>query len=81
LGELSPNPVTNQSEFPLILTETAPVTIEVFDVLGNVCTRSENTLEVGTHVLSVFMNDKAAGVYFLRVSVGSEHKISQFIKI
>lgn len=81
LGELSPNPVTNQSEFPLILTETAPVTVEVFDVLGNLCKRSENTLEVGTHVLSVFMNDKAAGVYFLRVSVGAEYKISQFIKI
>jgi hypothetical protein len=81
LGQLSPNPVTNQSDFPLILTEKTPVTVEVFDVLGNLCTRSENTLEAGTHILSVLMNDKAAGVYFLRVSVGSEHKISQFIKI
>jgi hypothetical protein len=81
LGELSPNPVTNQSDFPLILTEKTPVTVEVIDVLGNLCTRSENTLEAGTHVLSVLMNDKAAGIYFLRVRVGSEHKILQFIKI
>ena len=81
LGALSPNPVTNQSDFPLILTEKTPVTVEVFDVLGNLCTRSENTLEAGTHILSVLMNDKAAGVYFLRVRVGSEHKILQFIKI
>jgi hypothetical protein len=81
LGELSPNPVTNQSDFPLILTEKTPVTVEVIDVLGNLCTRSENTLEAGTHILSVLMNDKAAGIYFLRVRVGSEHKILQFIKI
>ena len=81
LGELSPNPVTNQSDFPLILTEKTPVTVEVIDILGNLCTRSENTLEAGTHVLSVLMNDKAAGIYFLRVRVGSEHKILQFIKI
>lgn len=81
LGALFPNPVTNQSDFPLILTEKTPVSVEVFDVLGNLCTRSENTLEAGTHILSVLMNDKAAGVYFLRVRVGSEHKILQFIKI
>ena len=81
LGALSPNPVTNQSDFPLILTEKTPVTVEVFDVVGNLCTRSENILEAGTHILSVLMNDKAAGVYFLRVRVGSEHKILQFIKI
>lgn len=81
LGALSPNPVTNQSDFPLILTEKTPVTVEVFDVLGDLCTRSENTLEAGMHILSVLMNDKAAGVYFLRVRVGSEHKILQFIKI
>lgn len=80
MGKLSPNPVTYQSEFPLVLSESAQVTVEVIDLLGNLCTRSENTLEAGTHIFSVLMNNKAAGVYFLRVTVGSEYKISQFIK-
>jgi hypothetical protein len=81
VSPISPNPLEELGEFALILRDSSEVSIEVFDLMGKRCYYAVENLESGSHFLSLNTVSWQKGTYFLRVKVGSEFKISQFIKI
>jgi len=81
VSSISPNPLEEQGEFALILRDSSEVSIEVVDLMGKRCFYAVESLESGPHFLSLNTVGWNAGTYFLRVKVGSEFKISQFLKI
>jgi hypothetical protein len=81
VSPISPNPLEDLGEFALILRDSSEVSIEVLDLMGKRCYYTEESLESGSHFLSLNTVSWRKGTYFLRVKVGAEFKISQFIKI
>ena len=81
VSPISPNPLEEFGEFALILRDSSEVSIEVFDLMGKRCFYAVESLEFGSHFLSLNTVSWRKGTYFLRIKVGSEFKISQFIKI
>jgi hypothetical protein len=81
ISPISPNPLEELGGFALILRDSSEVSIEVFDLMGKRCYYAVESLEFGSHFLSLNTVSWQKGTYFLRVKVGSEFKISQFIKI
>jgi hypothetical protein len=81
VSPISPNPLEELGEFALILRDSSEVSIEVVDLMGKRCYYAVESLDSGSHFLSLNTVSWRKGTYFLRVKVGSEFKISQFIKI
>lgn len=81
VSPISPNPLEELGEFTLILRDSSEVSIEVLDLMGKRCYYSMENLESGSHLVSLNTVSWSAGTYFLRIKVGTECKISQFIKI
>ena len=81
ISPIVPNPIEDIGEFTLILTDSASVSIEIFDAVGKRYMHSIQSYSEGTHFLTLDMNDWSAGTYFIQVSSGNQSKISQFIKI
>lgn len=68
-----PNPVVNEAFVQMILTESAPVSIEVYDLLGKVV-YNENlgTQPAGEFVNRMNFNDMANGLYLMNITVGGQ---------
>jgi hypothetical protein len=81
VSPISPNPLEELGEFALILRDSSEVSIEVLDIMGKRCYYAVVSFESGSHILSLNTASWSVGTYFLRIKIGSEFKISQFIKI
>lgn len=81
LSSISPNPVEELGEFTLVLKDASEVYIEALDLMGKQCYHTIESLDSGSHLLRLNTFGWRAGFYFLRIKVGSQYKISQFIKI
>jgi len=68
-----PNPVVNEAIVQMILAESAPVTIEVYDLLGKVV-YSENlgTQPAGEFVNRMNFNNMTNGMYLMNITVGGQ---------
>ena len=65
-----PNPVVNETTIAFNLSESARVTLEVFDSRGElVATPVQSTLGRGEHPINFNANRLAAGTYFYRLDV------------
>jgi hypothetical protein len=81
VSPISPNPLEELGEFTLILRDSSEVSIEVLDLMGKRCYYAIESLDAGSHLFNLNTMSWRAGIYFLRIKVGSQFKISQFIKI
>jgi len=68
-----PNPVVNEAIVQMILAESAPVTIEVYDLLGKVV-YSENlgTQPAGEFVNRMNFNNMTNGMYLMNITIGGQ---------
>ncbi|MFM7595288.1 MAG: C25 family cysteine peptidase, partial [Flavobacteriales bacterium] len=81
VSPISPNPIEQLGEFTLILNDSNHVVIEVKDIMGKRCFYRSEQFMPGSHLLFLNLTDWRAGSYFLKVNVGAEVKILQFLKI
>ena len=81
VSPISPNPMEELGEFTLVLRDSSEVHIEVLDFMGKRCYYAIESLDAGSHLFNLNTMSWRAGIYFLRIKVGSQYKISQFIKI
>ncbi|MBK9248095.1 MAG: choice-of-anchor D domain-containing protein [Ignavibacteria bacterium] len=77
---LMPNPVQDNPIILLSLTEDTPVTLSIFNSLGQVVKSMEDNFTRGNHQLTIDAVDVPAGMYSLRLTTRSEVKVVQFIK-
>ena len=81
LGRIFPNPASNgmiHVEMTDIATDAGSASIQLFDVRGNLVA-PRIFLPVGTGVINLPTQHQAAGVYFLRVSVGDQTETHRVI--
>ena len=73
LARVSPNPARGRFDVGFSLSESAPVALEVIDLLGRrVLARDEGVLGPGVHALDVARGHPLApGLYFVRLTAGS----------
>ncbi|MCB2212570.1 T9SS type A sorting domain-containing protein [bacterium] len=65
-----PNPFNAMTSLTLRLPEVSPVTVAVYNVMGQqVATLAKGSLDAGVHNLSFDASDLASGIYFVRASV------------
>jgi hypothetical protein len=81
VSPISPNPMEELGEFTLVLRDSSEVHIEALDFMGKRCYYAIESLDAGSHLFNLNTMSWRAGIYFLRIKVGSQYKISQFIKI
>lgn len=70
LSEIYPNPSQTVSYINVTLAKTANVNIRLQDMLGQVVSSQDMTLQAGSHKLTVDANNQKAGVYFYIVKTG-----------
>lgn len=71
LSQNYPNPFNPSTTIRFSLPQREPVTLKVFDVLGNeVATMVDEELNAGEHVIVFNADSLASGVYFYRMQVG-----------
>ena len=79
-SDVYPNPASGSIRVPFTITETAPVTIDVFDGLGrHVRTLIDRSVHPGSHVLEMDVADLAPGMYVVRASAAEQQEIRRFI--
>lgn len=67
--------------FSISVASRAPVRVNVFDLKGKLVRSALNAeLAQGTYEVSPFTGEEAEGVYAVRVSVGSSHKVFQMMR-
>ncbi len=77
---LYPNPADNYSNISFDLSNTALVTIELFDVLGKkVRTILNGSSVAGEHSFKIEKDDLNGGIYFLKTSIGSQETTKKLI--
>jgi len=71
--DVYPNPASNTATVALKLNTTADVSLEVYNMAGQVVySMPSESRSVGTSVSSINLANLASGDYFVRVSVGTE---------
>ncbi len=85
--EIKPNPITHAAHISYALRMPAHVLIQVFTVDGRVANTLVNRIEQGGHHEEIFVTQDAqgrdlpAGIYLIRLKVGSETKIRSLVVI
>ncbi len=68
-----PNPFNDRTKIVFTLPEAQRVSLQIFDVLGRrVQTYFNRTLRKGQHSLIINLENRASGIYFYRLTVGSK---------
>ena len=76
---LFPNPVNDNLNVQFSLAESMPISIAVYNVLGQqMQTVAEQNYVAGSHNLNVDVSDLNAGVYYLRFSNDGQQKTQKF---
>ena len=77
-----PNPFQSTTTFSYTLPETLPVTIELFNVLGQrVRLLREQSQDAGTYAITLPRGDLAAGVYFLSLTAGDVRLVGNLVVV
>ncbi len=77
-----PNPFTDATTLEFTLAQAAPVTIEVFNLLGErVKGLANTTLAAGTHHLRWSPDNQPSGVYLVRIQSGSHIETRKLIRM
>ena len=75
-----PNPFNSATAIPYILSETGPVTLEIFDILGRkVMSRDEGYKGAGYHTALFSAAGLASGVYFYRIKGAPFPQTKRFV--
>ncbi len=77
---LVPNPADDNPAIILTLTEDTPVTLSIFNALGQELKNVLGNYPRGSHRLNIDVADVPSGMYSLRLMTRSEAKVVQFIK-
>ncbi len=77
---LVPNPADDNPAIILTLTEDTPVTLSIFNALGQELKNVFGNYPRGSHRLNIDVADVPSGMYSLRLMTRSEVKVVQFIK-
>ncbi|MEM1044319.1 MAG: T9SS type A sorting domain-containing protein, partial [Bacteroidota bacterium] len=75
-----PNPFHSATTVEYTVTESSPVTLQVYDLTGRVvATLVEGLQEAGTHRVAFDGRDLAAGTYLYRLQVGDETRTHRVV--
>ncbi len=75
LDQSYPNPVADRAVIPFDVPRTAPVEIQVFDILGRrVMSLSERQFGAGHHEVTLDVSSLPNGAYFYQVRSGKDKK-------
>jgi|GEM_PF-1705303 len=81
LGSVSlyPNPVKDQANVEVNLTQAASVSVRVMDMVGReVYMQNAGKMDAGKHTFNVNTSNFANGIYMYQVTVGNETKTGKF---
>lgn len=78
--KLYPNPSSGQALVEFILYTPAVVTLEVYNMLGQVVYSSQNSLGDGKQVLPLDISSQSAGMYFYVLKTSDSQYSGKFIK-
>jgi serine protease AprX len=80
LEKVYPNPFNASAQVTFYLAEGAPVTIDVFDIIGRQLQSEKlNHFPPGRHTVSVDGSAWSSGVYFLRLSTVNDNAHTKLI--
>ncbi len=78
---IAPNPAQNEAILRLNLQETAPLSIEIMNTIGQVVSKQDHTrLSTGLHAISLDIADLATGIYFVNLRSDNSLKMMKLIK-
>lgn len=78
---ISPNPIDNQLKFDIELNSNSPVTISIFDIIGNqILLPIEKNCWAGRNNLDIDFQNFSHGIYFLSIETSFGKEILKFIK-
>ncbi|NDK57213.1 Ig-like domain-containing protein [Pontibacter fetidus] len=74
--EYFPNPAKDKLNIAVTLPEWTDLTIQLIDARGRIVLQKNYTMQVGTFAATILLEQKARGLYFLRVTTkeGSYHR-------
>jgi hypothetical protein len=75
VGQNYPNPFNPTTEIPVTLQKDSRVTLDVFNEVGQLVSHEEQMLAVGSHQLAVNASRWTSGMYFARVSAGTQQRV------
>src|SRR5204863_6855637 len=69
---IAPNPFSNETTISFSLTQSANVSLKIFDLSGKLITTLVNSeIQAGVHEFKWEGNKVSAGIYFLRMEAGN----------
>jgi len=80
LGEIIPNPATNQITYTIDILENALITIQIVDILGKISLEENKAAGRGRHSYTTDVSTLAKGMYFLKVSNQGVNAYRRFVK-
>jgi hypothetical protein len=75
VGPNYPNPFNPTTEIPVTIAKGGPVTLDVYDELGQLVAHQSDYMPAGTHSFTVDGSSWATGLYFARVTAGTEQRV------
>jgi hypothetical protein len=79
-GEVYPNPVSNEANLELTLTEALNATVTVYSQTGQIVYTKKHSLKAGRQLLKLNLSGLSDGIYLLKINEGSNQLTKRFIK-
>jgi hypothetical protein len=67
VGEVYPNPVTDVATLPVTLAGTAPLSVRIYNQLGQEVWSSYENYDAGNHLIQLNISHLNKGVYILNI--------------
>jgi len=80
VGDITPNPATNQITYTIDIPEDALITIQIVDILGKISLEENKEANQGRHSFTTDVSSLAKGMYFLKVSNQEVSAYQRFVK-
>ncbi len=75
-----PNPFNASTTIKYSIADNSDVTLKIYDILGrHIATLAEGTQAAGEHSVIWNANDVPSGIYFCRLSVGTESNVRKLV--
>lgn len=80
---IAPNPVSDAINITITLKESSPVSIDVYDILGNKIESLDNydLLSHGYHTLTYSAEKLSSGIYYINVTINGESHNKKIVKV
>jgi hypothetical protein len=75
IGQNYPNPFNPTTVVPFALEKNGPVSLDVFNEIGQSVLHEEQTMPAGNHQFFVDGSRWTSGIYFARVSAGAQQQV------